>query len=124
MNPFTRSLLKQLNNHRLHRFVVGWDRLETLIIQAYKTGSVSPEDEAVYRKTQIWLRARYPRWKTSLSRYWQGTRAGGKPLETDPFETLLSIQEAREIPGNWLAMQTLPAARQALNQFLLDEIGE
>ena len=123
MNPFTRSLLKQLDNRRLHRFVAGWDQLEALIIQIYKSRAASPEEEAAYQKIKTWLIKHYPVWKPRLSKYWPETQAGGEPLDADPFETLFSIQGGNQIPGNWRAMQILPAAREAINQFLLDEIG-
>jgi len=124
MNPFTRSLLKRLADRRVQRFVANWDGLEALIIHIYKTGKVAPEEEAEYRKLQAWLSKHYPVWKRSLGRYWPNVRAGGEALEADPFEMLLSIPGAIKIPGNWRAMQILPAAREALNLYLLDELGE
>ena len=124
MNPFTRALLKRLANRQTKRFVARWDQLEALIIHIYKARSATPEDEAEFRRIQAWLSKHYPHWKISLGRYWPQVRAGGEALESDPFETLLSIPGARAIPRNWGAMQILPAAREALNHYLMDEIGE
>ena len=123
MNPFTRSLLRQLSDRRLRHFVAAWDQLEALIIQVYKSGTASPENEVEHQKTLRWLSRHYPHWQPALSKYWPQVRAGGEPLDGDPFESLLSIQEAGDIPGNWRATQILAAARETLNQFLLDRIG-
>jgi hypothetical protein len=124
MNPFTRSLLQKLDDRKLRQFVEAWDQLEVLIIQVYKSGEALPADETAYERTCYWLSRHYPRWQPDLSRYWPKVRAGGEPLEGDPYEILLSIKKAGEIPGNWRAMQILPAAREALNQYLLDRIGK
>jgi hypothetical protein len=124
MNPFTRALLKRLDNRRTERFVARWDQLEALIIRIYKAGSATPEDEAEFRRIQAWLSKHYPRWKVSLGRYWPQVRAGVEVLESDPFESLLSIPGAGDIPGNWTAMQILPAAREVVNHYLMDEIRE
>lgn len=123
MNPFTRSLLRQLNDRQLEQFVTAWDQLEALIIRVYKSGEVSPADEAEHEHSRSWLSHHYPRWQPDLSRYWPQMKAGGEPLQGDPFELILSIREADEIPGNWRAMQILPAAREVLNHYLLDRIG-
>jgi hypothetical protein len=40
----------------------------------------------------------------------------------DPFARLLAAGAARDFAGNWAAMQTLPAAREALNRWLMDLI--
>ena len=124
MNPFTRSLLRRLNDRQLGEFVAAWDQLEALIIQIYKSGEASPTDEAALKQTRRRLSRHYPRWQPDLSRYWPQMRAGGEPLDGDPFEMLLSIQTGDGIPGNWRAMQILPAAREALNQYLLDRIDK
>ena len=123
MNPYTRSLLRQLNDRQLGQFVAAWDQLEALLIRVYKSGEASPADETEHEKTSRWLSRHYPRWQPDLSRYWPQMMAGDEPLEGDPFELLLSIQKAGEIPGNWRALQILPAAREALNHYLLDRIG-
>ncbi len=122
MNPFTQTLLERLHDQRLTRFVVNWDELEALVIRVYKAGAASPEDQVAFQNLQTWLRGHYAAWRAVLSSYWPQTRAGGKLLEADPFDTILGIQAVGEIPGNWGAMQILPAAREALNQFLLDRI--
>jgi len=124
MNPFTRSLLRRLNDRRLKRFVENWDQLEALVIRIYKSGQASPEDEAALQDTLAWLNRHYPGWRSALDEYWHGLQAGGRPLQNDPFDTLLSIQTADDILENWTAMQILPAAREALNQYLIDRIGE
>jgi hypothetical protein len=42
----------------------------------------------------------------------------GRPAERNPFEEILGRPTASAFVGDWGAMQTLPAARQALNSLL------
>lgn len=67
-----------------------------------------------------WLRQHYPQWADALHPYWQATVAGGRPTQTDPFLLLLEIPGPDHISGYWSAMQHLPAAREAINRYLVD----
>lgn len=119
MNPFTKYLSQWSNNRGLAEFISYWDRLEMLTIAVYKkegqVQSVAAEFEAVWP----WLRQHYGRWQPQLVPFWQNTQAAGKPTETDPFQLILDLPAASAIQNNWPVMQHLPAAREALNQFLL-----
>jgi hypothetical protein len=122
MNPFTRSILKRLQNRRLQPFVEHWDRLEALVIRVYKSRAAGPQDEAEYRQVRSWLLVHYPTWQTVLEPYWRSAPIGGEPASQDPFTDLLSNPAASGFIENWKAMQTLPAARQALNEFIVAQI--
>jgi hypothetical protein len=120
MNPFTQFLRQWSHDDYLDEFVTYWDRLERLTIQIYRrkisTEAAQPEFDIVWP----WLRVSYGRWQTELSPYWQQSKAAGQPAQTDPFALLLAKQSPADILGDWAAMQHLPAAREALNQFILN----
>lgn len=122
MSSFTRFLAEQLGDPHLQEFIANWDGLEALMTRIYKQKQATPQDEAVYRKLREWLRQYYPRWRDRLAPYWQQVRVGGEPLRRDPFEALLGVPHAEHFVDNWKAMQTLPAARESLNQYLMDEV--
>ena len=121
MNPFSKFLRQWSSDGDMHEFIAYWDRLEKLTIDVYK-GKANPE-EALPEFNEVWgwLRQRYGRFESQLEPYWQLTLAAGEPTKTDPFQLLLAISDPAEIQGNWMAMQHLPAAREALNQLLLAE---
>ena len=122
MNPYTQSLVKYLKDSRLVEFVVHWDRLEELVIRIYKGKSAAPEDEQEYQSLRTWLLGEYPHWQAALGAYWPLALVAGQPSKEDPFTFLLSIPAAGNFVGHRAAMTTLPAARQALNQYLSDRI--
>lgn len=119
MNPFTKFLSQWSADDDFSDFVAHWDRLERLVISVYR-GKV-PVAEAIDEYSQIWpwLRERYAAFETVLRPYWQVTRAAGEPTATDPFRLLLDLDSPAAIPGDWRAMQHLPAAREAINRYLL-----
>ena len=121
MNPFTRFLRSQRRTTPadLELFIERWDRLESLIINVYRRGSVDAETEAVYADLRAWLAEHYPDWAASLEPFWQAAREGGAPPVSDPFGRLLAPASARWFINNRPAMQALPAAREALNRYLL-----
>ena len=119
-NPVTRSLIQQLDDPQLAEFVACWDALEALVIRIFQSQDVTAEDEAEYGQVRDWLGQAYPQWQEALRAYWLLTRIAGEPATKDPFVRLMAAKAAREFIGNWTAMQTLPAAREALNQFLLE----
>jgi hypothetical protein len=124
MNPYTGSLFHRIQDPRLAEFVMHWDPLEALVIRVFKGKSASPEDETEHCQLREWLLNDYPNWKSTLEPYWQVALVGGHAPQKDPFEFLLSVPQASGYIKNWAAMQNLPAARQALNQFILDRIEQ
>ncbi|GAB4164832.1 MAG: hypothetical protein Fur0021_40400 [Candidatus Promineifilaceae bacterium] len=118
MNPFTRFLSRHLHDPSLTDFVAHWDRLERLVIAIYKRQQTLPADEAEWAALRPWLLAHYPHWQPALVPLWSQTLIGGQPATADPFTTLLAPASAAAFIHNWSALQTLPAAREALNQLV------
>ncbi len=123
MNPFTRFLTQWSDdsNGRLRTFITHWDALERIVVQVYRQKLTPEAAEAEYMRVWPWLRQHYGEWAEVLRPYWQQTRAAGAPTATDPFQLLLDIPFPQAILGDWRAMQHLPAAREAINQYLLRE---
>ena len=121
MNPFTHFLRGRRgdDDQAFAEFVAHWDRLEQLTIRVYRDKMTPQEAAAEFAAVWPWLRAAYSRWQPALDPYWRATRAAGAPTTADPFLLLLAKESADDIPGDWRAMQHLPAAREALNQYLL-----
>lgn len=120
MNPVTHNLLRNVKNRRLEAFVANWDALEELVIHVYKGKEATPQDNVEYQRLRQWICREYPRWRSLLHPYWRHTHVGGKRLLNDPFGLLLNFDTASDIVENWTAMQTLPAARESLNNFLME----
>lgn len=124
-NPFTAELLARLAERRavdaaaLAPFVAAWDRLEALVIDVYRAGRAGRADEAAWAALRPSLAAAYDGIAAPLAAHWPRVRAGGRPCATDPFRTLLETPSAAAFVGNRAAMQTLPAAREALNRLLV-----
>jgi hypothetical protein len=131
MNPFTRFLLRRLGRQPeqipdagLQAFVEHWDALEALVIRVFKAKAADEADQAEHGQLRGWLLERYPERQAALAACWPGKRAGGEPLEGDPFAWLLAIERAEGFVMNWRAMQMLPAAREALNEYVMGEIKD
>ena len=124
MNPFSRFLSRGVKDAPLTMFVAHWDRLEALVVGVYKGGVATPEDEAEWREVRRWLRGHYAAWEEALAPLWPETLVGGMPASTDPFLSLINLPAAADFVANWQAMQTLPAAREALNRLLLQRAGK
>ena len=122
MNPFSRLFVRHIRYGDLRKFVQQWDELEELLIHIYKTGAASPAETRAHVEIRSQLQRTYPLWQVQLHTYWTHILAGGEIVKDDPFLQLLAIEQADDFIDNWRAMQTLPAAREALNQLLL-EIG-
>jgi hypothetical protein len=123
MNPYTQTLVKQLKDPRLVDFVVHWDLLEELVIRVYKAKRADTEDEGEYQRLRSWLLGAYPDWQASLGPYWPLALVAGQPPAEDPFAFLLAVPAASGFVKNRSTLTRLPAARQALNQFLHDRLG-
>ena len=91
------------------------------MVQVYSEKLPVVEAAEQFDETWGWLREQYPRWSEQLQTFWQQTKAAGQKTEVDPFQLILDIQHPHNILGNWHAMQHLPAAREAINQFVLSE---
>lgn len=120
MNPFTNYLSQWATDGDFAAFVADWDRLERLVIGVYRARLDATAAGVEFG--QVWprLRLSYGRWQEALRPYWQATRVAGAPAQTDPFRLLLDIAAPEAIPGDWRAMLHLPAAREALNRYLLE----
>jgi hypothetical protein len=120
MNPFTHFLRQWSKDPTLDEFVSYWDRLERLTIQIYREKISVETAEPEFAEVWPWLRREYGRWQNQLEPFWRQSKAAGQPAQTDPFLLLLNKQSPAHIPGDWNAMQHLPAAREALNQLIVN----
>lgn len=100
-------------------FVAQWDRFETHVIRVYRAGAAAEEDRMAIAEVQGWMAHRYADYEAELAPFWADRLAGGEPLRADPFRALLAIEPAEAFVDRWDAMQLLPAAREALNAWLL-----
>lgn len=121
-NPVTDILLAQIDDGPLRRWVERWDELEKLAIEIYRRQRVGWWDKRRYRRLRSRLKFEYRGWRDQLTPYWQRQTAGGKPRLADPFISLLTIERAEDLVDNWQALQLLPAAREALNDYLVSRL--
>jgi hypothetical protein len=119
MNPFTKSLAGYALPDSLRTFIVTWDALESLVVRVFRSKAATFADEAEYATLRQWLQTHYADWKVALHPHWQGVMRAGKPCADDPFEFLIQPQAAHNFVGSRTHMQTLPAAREALNKLIL-----
>lgn len=122
MNPVTRTLLDKIDDPALEAFVAGWDNLEALVIDVFKSNVLSEEQQLAYLALQAHLSRAYAGWQQELAPFWHAARVNDLPVEQDPFLSLLEPAAAGEFLGNWAALQILPAAREALNEMLMARI--
>jgi hypothetical protein len=115
MNPYTNSLLERIQDPWLKAWVADWDAFEGLIIDVFRQGKAPAARRRQFRDLKSRLRREYPRFQQELKPHWQGRRAGGKPVQNDPFLVLLDMERAEDSIDNWRVMQLLPAAREAIN---------
>lgn len=121
MNPFTQFLSQWSRNRQLQEFISYWDRLERVVVGVYRRKMTVAAAEGEFAEVWPWLRRVYPTWAGDLRPFWEATQAGGAPTQRDPFHMLLDKEQPADILGDWAAMQHLPAAREALNQFVLSQ---
>lgn len=118
MNPFTRHLLESSGRPELGPLVEAWDALESLVIRVYRAGATGPEEETEYYALKHVLKRHLGVWGATLETTWPAATVAGRPAGRNPFEEILGRPSASAFVGDWGAMQTLPAAREALNSFL------
>jgi len=123
MNIVTQALAKKIKDRRHKDWIAHWDALEALVIRVYKGKEARVEEEDEWGHLRPWLQKEYPRWEAALRPHWRQAQVAGEPAREDPFLRLLSFGRAEEFVGNWAAMKTLPAAREAINRLLM-EMGE
>lgn len=121
LNPFSRFLGQWSQNRPFTQFVAQWDELEAIVVGVYRQKMSLDDSRPTFNQVWPWLRQQYPTWEVELRPYWQQTKAAGQPTQTDPFALLLAFDQPEAILDNWAAMQHLPAAREAINQYLLHE---
>jgi len=120
MNPYSKYLSQWSADTDFGAFVEQWDRLEAVVVGVYRRKVALTAAESTFDEVWSGLRARYALWRDRLRPYWQATQAAGAPTRTDPFQLLLDIAAIEAISGDWRAMQHLPAAREAINRYLVD----
>jgi len=118
-NPFTNFLRQWNRRPDLDEFVRYWDALERIVVRVYREKATVEEAGPEFEQVWPWLRRHYGEWREVLRPFWQQTKAAGAPTQTDPFQMFLNMQSPQDIVGDWRAMQHLPAAREAVNQYLL-----
>jgi hypothetical protein len=121
-NPVTDNLMSRIDDQRLQGWVERWGRLERLAVDVYRRGRVGWWTQHLYRRLRRQLISEYANWKDALAGHWVNQTAGGRPLAADPFASLLAIEDAVDLVENWRALRLLPAARQALNEYLMARI--
>lgn len=117
-NPFSRFLRARDGRPRpdVDAFVAAWDRLETLVIAVYRTGAADAADAAGFAALRAELEGRYAALAADLAPFWPEVRGAGG---ADPFRLLLGVPHAAALVGNQAALRALPAAREALNRWLV-----
>lgn len=123
-NPYTSFLSADLDDDSLSSFIDHWDRLESLVVSVYRSNAIRSEDEREFNQVWPWLAENYPKWQSALRPHWRQATARGQKVKADPFAGLLEVKSAADIVGNWTLMQELPAAREALNRFVLEKTGK
>lgn len=120
MNPFSKYLRQFTQDQQFDLFVAQWDTLEATVIGVYRGKLALEQGQTTFAAVWPPLRQAYPRWEAALRPHWLQTKAAGEPTQVDPFRLLLDLPQADAIPGNWRAMQHLPAAREAINRHLVN----
>lgn len=122
MNIVTNSLVRQLDDPDLAGWIEVWDELEALMVGVYKAGVSDGRQKAGLKRARRWLRRTYPHWKAAFRPFWQGLKVAGRPVDEDPFLAVLAVPNADAVVGDWRTMQLLPAAREAMNLYVLARV--
>jgi hypothetical protein len=123
-NLVTAAILKKLDDPGLAALAQAWDELEALVVSVYRNRAATLEDEQEYHRLRRKLSRAYPRYQAALEPFWRRSRIKKEPVRADPFLAILQVEDARQLAADWQIMQTLPAAREALNQFLLSQVEQ
>lgn len=123
-NPYTAHLLAQLPPGRVDdvaiaAFVADWDRLEAFVIRVFRAGAAGAEDASEWVDLRTGLDAQYDAVADPLAPHWALALVSGERCAEDPFRSLLAVPTASAFVDNRTAMRTLPAAREALNRWLV-----
>jgi hypothetical protein len=124
MNPATRALLNQLDDPAFANFIEGWDQLEGLLVHIHRANTATAEEEAEFKGLRQRLKGHYLLWKDDLSEFWPRTRVSKQHTRRDPFQRILETEDAGRFVVDWALMQTLPAAREAINLYLVSRLEE
>ncbi len=111
--------MANVTDENLHVFVKDWDILEGLVVGIFRNKTATAADEQIYAQARAELQTHLPQWQSALHFHWQGKKIGGQPAQSDPFAALIAPAHASEFVGNLRLMQTLPAAREALNSLII-----
>ena len=90
----------------------------------FKAKGASGEESADYAQSRQFLLDTYPSFQKALAPLWADTLVGGEVAGEDPFLRVLKATVANEFVGDWVALQNLPAAREALNKLVLAEASD
>ena len=119
MNPFSNYLSQWSAERDFNAYVAQWDQLERLVIGIYRQKIDAEAAETEFGSLWPGLRQQYEAWAEALRPHWLATRAAGAATQVDPFQLLLELASPADVRGNWRAMQHLPAAREAINRYLV-----
>lgn len=122
MKAAAQSLMEKMKDNPIKIFIGNWEMLEELVVSIYRSGEATPTDRELFVSLQFALRSHYRKLADALRPYWQQLKVAGKPAQTDPFQTLIDASMRSGQVDYWDMMQTLPVAREALNQMVLDAI--
>jgi len=120
VNPVTRRLLDEIDDPELAAFAQAWDALEECLVRIYREGTCPPDLEQRHAGLRSSLERDLSVWESALLPHWQATRIDGASPTESPFRTVLAARRPRAVVGNLDLMRTLPAAREAINHFLLE----
>lgn len=124
MNPYTAHLQSLLPPGRaediaLAEFVAGWDHVEAFVIRVFRANIADSADASEWDELRRALAARHAAFADILAVHWPLALVAGERCAADPFRALLDVATASSFVANRTAMQTLPAAREALNRWLV-----
>lgn len=122
MKASATPLTQKIKDKPIKVFVGNWEMLEELITAIYRSGEATPKDLDLFISLQYALRSHYKKWASALRPYWQQIKVAGRPNKKDPFQTLIDASMQTDKTDYWDMMQSLPVAREALNQMVLDAI--
>jgi hypothetical protein len=120
MNPVTRRLLDEIDDPQLAAFALAWDEFEECLVGIYRDRACSPRLERRYAELRSSAEQGLGMWEPTLRRHWLATRINGAPPQQSPFRTVVAVQRPGDVLDDRLLMRTLPAAREALNNLLLE----